>query len=193
MLEKQKLLIRKDIELLREKTLENKNKILTLLVLGLLLISAMAYFRVLIPTIILIAFFAVAVIPNIYKRWVRVNIGVEFMVFATVMVGKDYGAMTGFAFGALTLLVSDVMVRSIGEWSLLNAAAIGTSGIIADVLRSHNIVLAGMAAVLATETIRQFFPIVIGTPREKINSITATLIHLMLNLWLFSKIAPLLS
>ncbi len=171
---------------------QNRHKFLAILASAILLISAMAYFRILIPTIILVSFFAIAVLPNIYKRWIRVNIGIEFMVFATVMVGREYGAPIGFAFGALTLLFSDIMVKSIGEWSLLNAAAIGTGGIIASMMRSSSILIAGMTAVLATEAIRQFFPIIIGSPREKINSIIATSIHIMLNLWLFTKIAPLI-
>ncbi len=143
--------------------------------------------------LVLILLMIAATLPIIYKRWIRMGIGIELMLFSTVIVGINYGPTAGFFFGLTAIAISDFMNKTIGEWSLLNMVGMGIGGVIAGSIGDQTgIFITGLASFIGVELIRQVPPLLIGGQREKLMSIIYTIIHLMFNFWLFSTIAPLL-
>ncbi len=171
---------------------EHKKRIIAGAIAVFSLALALAALGVLSNLLILILLMSIAVLPTIYKRWIRIGIGIELMLFATVIAGLKYGVFTGITFGALAMILSDSVNGLIGEWTLLNAAAMAAGGATAAMFGSGNILLTGLVSFFVVEAIRQIPPIIIGGNREKLLSVFYTAVHLMFNLWLFSAIAPLL-
>ncbi len=171
---------------------KNRNKFIICSVFVFVFAVITALSGILSEILVMILLMILAVLPTIYKRWIRMGIGIELMLFSTVIVGVKYGATAGFLFGFTALLASDFMNRVIGEWSLLNSLAMGIGGVIAGSVGDRTgIFLTGMVSFIGVELIRQIPPLLIGGQREKIMSVVYTIIHLMFNLWLFSTIAPL--
>ena len=171
---------------------EHKKRIISGVIAVIFLAIAMAALGVLSDLLILLFLMLVAVLPTIYKRWIRMGIGIELMLFATVIAGLKYGLITGAVFGALAIIISDLMNGLIGEWTLLNSAAMAVGGVVAALTGNEHILITGMASFIAVEIIRQVPPIIIGGNREKFMSVFYTAVHLGFNLWLFSTIAPLI-
>ncbi|MBI2574526.1 hypothetical protein HYV82_01435 [Candidatus Woesearchaeota archaeon] len=149
----------------------------------------MALFGILLKSIMLLVLMAVAVLPTLYKRWIKVDMGIEFIVFAIVLVGINYGRVTGAIFGAAAMLASDVITKDIGPWTLLNMAAMAAGGIIAGIMGNANLLLTGLVTVVAVDAIRKTPPILLGGGKEKFESLINTPIHLLLNLWLFMMLS----
>ncbi len=154
-----------------------------------LLLALLGYLK---NTIVLIVLLMVAVLPTIYKRWLRVSIGIEFMVFATVIAGFAYGWKTGFVFGAGAMLVSDVVNRTIGEWTPWNMAGVGLCGFIAGYFSSLGLVAVGIIATISSEIFRQLPSFLVSDISIRIKNIAIAAIHVAFNLWLFSTFGSLI-
>ena len=135
---------------------------------------------------------AVAVLPSHYQKYTRVEIGLEFIVFATVLAGIKYGFTAGFFFGMIAKLLSDVMNGLIGEWTPLNAVAMGLGGIVAAAIgQSTHILITGMLALIVVEAVRKI-PVALTAGNEiRTLLIFNTSVHLLFSLWLFGNMSKL--
>ncbi len=180
-------------ETLTKGIIRSKYKILAGLTFAALFAIAILFVGTFQDILLVAGLMALAVIPMIYKRYLRIGIGIEFMLFSTVITGVKYGTVAGFVFGATAMIISDLINALIGEWTLLNALAMGAGGIIAGLLAGKtSILIIGIAAVAAVEIIRQTPPFLLLGPREKFFAAVYALTHLAFNIWLFLTIAPLL-
>ncbi|MBI2134310.1 hypothetical protein HYU11_06560 [Candidatus Woesearchaeota archaeon] len=161
----------------------------SIIIIAAALLAVTGYLK---STIVLIVLFLVAVLPTIYQRWLRASIGIEFMVFSTVIAGFAYGPGTGFVFGAVSLFAKDVMNRTIGEWTMLNMVAMGVAGFIAGYFSSLGLVLVGVLATVVSEILRQIPTFLIGDIQIRIKNIAIASIHVAFNLWLFVTVSPII-
>lgn len=153
----------------------------------------LAVFGVLSQLIFLFGLLFVAVVPGIYQRWFRVALGIEFLLFASVIAGLKFGAVTGFGFAFVAKVLSDVLNRTVGEWTFLNAFAMGCGAVVAALLgEGTNILVVGMAAVVVVELVSKVPFFLVGGVGRGMLSFLYILGHVLFNLWLFSKVAPLL-
>lgn len=56
---------------------------------------------------------------------------VELILASAMPIAKVYGKTAGFLFGALSILVFDLLTGTLGPWSLVTAPAYGVLGLIA--------------------------------------------------------------
>ncbi|MBI3051767.1 hypothetical protein HYY74_04900 [Candidatus Woesearchaeota archaeon] len=141
----------------------------------------------------IVGLFILAVLPTLYKRYIRVSIGAELILFCTVLVGVNFGAAAGAVFGALAVMASDLLNRMVGPWSPFQFLGMAAGGLLAGVLgKSLHIVATGLAVFIVVELIRQGPQLVLGDQREKALSAFYTATHLAFNLWLFMIVAPFL-
>ncbi len=56
---------------------------------------------------------------------------VELILTSQMPVAKAYGALAGFSFGALSVLVFDLLTGTLGPWSLITAPTYGILGLFA--------------------------------------------------------------
>ena len=132
-----------------------------------------------------------AVAPTIYKRWIPIAIGIEFMAFSTILTGIYYGSTAGFLFGATAVILSDIFAATIGEWTFLGAFGMGFGGAVAGLIGHHsNIFITGLVSLISIELIRQIPPYIFGEGEQRMMSVAYTIIHVCFTLWLFSLVSP---
>lgn len=119
----------------------------------------------------------------------RTPIGIEFVMFPTVLSGFAYGPVAGAVMGGLCILIDDIISSKISPYSLTYIPMYMLAGFFASFFSGSNIALAGITAVVAYNTVGAAVWSAMGARPYRTLIFSAT--NITFNIILFTKVAPL--
>ena len=169
-----------------------RHKIISLIIFftAIIFLFVLNQFSVLMKnTIIISSLILLGGISNIYQRYVRVHLGIEFIMLSTIICGYVYGAIVGGVVGFLTFALAMYFEGRFPHTLFVSFILITLVGIFAATLNSHSITFVGIVLTIAYDLI--LVPTYIGLFRARIPSIlTFAITHIIWNYWVFTNIAP---
>ena len=170
----------------------SRHKFLSILIFftSLIVLFVLNQFSVLIKnTLILSSLILLGGISNIYQRYVRVHLGVEFIMLATIVAGYIYGPIVGGVVGFLTFGLAMYFEGRFPHHLFISFILITLVGIFAFSFRNKSITFAGIALTILYDLI--LVPTYITLFRARIPSIMLFAVtHIIWNYWVFTAIAP---
>ena len=171
---------------LRKYLIQKKGIIAVILVVFLLLILFRNLFSeiIVITGLIIIGFCSL-----LYNRFIRVSLGIEFIMLSTVTAGVIYGPIAAFITGGIALFAAEVFNQSFQHSTIVSFFGIAAVSIATPFFSPWlSIPALGMTMAILYNAI--IFPgyILLGSQPWKCILFTAT--DLVFNAWVFIAIAP---
>lgn len=168
----------------------SKFNILFLAVGVILAISIFLLLKDMIKNVFIISFLILlGGVSKIYQRYFKVQIGIEFIMLATVISGYVYGSFVGAIVGFFTFALATYFTGRFSHTLIISFILITLVGIAAPFFRNTSITVAGITLTLIYDII--LIPVYIGWFRGRIPKIMLFAIsHFVWNLWVFTTIAP---
>jgi len=164
-----------------------KSNILLLIVLIALIIFAGSFIR---DVFIVLAFYVLASISLFYNRWIKISLGFEFIMLATVFTGILYGPVVGALVGFFSLTTAELITLRFTGSTIISLIAIAFIGAISHSFANMDIRYAGLLLVFIYDLI--IIPLYILTGSHPLRSFLFMGTHLLWNAWLFFTIGPAL-
>jgi hypothetical protein len=130
-------------------------------------------------------------ISKIYQRYFKVQIGIEFIMLATVVSGYVYGAFVGGIVGLFTFSLATYFSGRFSHHLVISFVLMTLVGIASSFFTNVSVTAAGIILTLIYNLI--LIPIYIGFFSGRFTRIflfSAT--HIFWNLWVFTALAPYL-
>lgn len=128
-------------------------------------------------------------VSKIYQRFFKVQLGIEFIMLATVISGYVYGPFVGAIVGFFTFALATYFSGFFSHTLVISFVMITLVGAIAPLFSNTTIKTAGITLTLIYNII--FIPIYIGWFRGRVTRIFMfSITHILWNIWVFSTIAP---
>ena len=127
-------------------------------------------------------------VSMIYNRFVKLSLGVEFVMLATVLSAITYGPVVGMLVGALTLFLAEFVAWDINYHIFVSIIGIVIVGLVAYFLRGLPLVVLGLGMVVLYNAIIMPLYLMMGSSPVKCAIFTVT--HFLWNAWVFSAVAP---
>jgi hypothetical protein len=128
-------------------------------------------------------------ISKIYQRFFKVQLGIEFIMLATVISGYVYGPFVGAIVGFFTFALATYFSGFFSHTLVISFIMITLVGAAAALFSNTSIKTAGITLTLIYNLL--FIPIYIGWFRGRVTRIFMfSITHILWNVWVFSTIAP---
>lgn len=139
--------------------------------------------------IFLIIFLAITTVVALSMRKLRrTPIGIEFVMFPTVLSSVAYGPAAGAVIGGLSIIIDDIISAKISPYSLTYIPMYMLVGFFASFFYTGNIILTGIIAVLAYNIVGSAIWLAMGARPDR--TLIFNITNIAFNSILFFKIAP---
>ena len=167
----------------------NTRLLLFIFVLGIAILLIIERYQRMFFTIFLIGLGAVSMIYQRYFRWSH-YVGFELCMMATVLTGlaygPHYGAFTGFVSISSALILSGNFKHS----SFISILVLPLIGAIVPFFSSLSLISLGLLMTILYDVI--ILPLYVMLGSRISSSVIFFITHVLLNLWVFSTIAPII-
>ena len=119
----------------------------------------------------------------------RTPIGLEFVMFPTVLSGFAYGPVAGAVMGGLCILIDDIISAKISPYSLTYIPMYMLAGFFASFFSGSSIALIGITTVIAYNAVGAAVWSAMGARPYRTLIFSTT--NIFFNIILFTKVAPL--
>lgn len=132
----------------------------------------------------------VASFSMIYNLFIRISLGFELIMLATVLCSIVYGPVVGMAVGLTSLLFAEIISTKLSYNTFISFIGIIIIGFIASFFLIDNITIWGILMTIIYDLI--IIPGYLLTGSNPFNSFIYVATHIPWNIWIFAKIAPML-
>lgn len=140
-------------------------------------------------TLILSSLILIGGVSNIYQRYIRVHLGIEFIMLSAIIAGYIYGAFIGGVVAFLTFALAMYFEGRFPHTLFASFILITLVGMAAHLFSNKSITFAGITLTILYDLI--LVPVYIAFFRARIPSIMLFAItHIIWNYWVFTTIAP---
>lgn len=136
-----------------------------------------------IPMLTILASFSM-----IYNLFIRVSLGVELVMMATVLCALVYGPVVGIVVGVVSLFFAEVISTKLSYNTFISFIGIAIVGFVASLYSGSNIAMWGIAMTILYDII--IIPIYLLTGSNPTSSFIYVVTHIPWNVWVFLFIAP---
>lgn len=136
-----------------------------------------------IPMLTILASFSM-----IYNLFIRVSLGVELVIMATVLCALVYGPVVGIVVGVVSLFFAEVISTKLSYNTFISFIGIVIVGFVASLYSGSNIAMWGIAMTILYDII--IIPIYLLTGSNPTSSFIYVVTHIPWNVWVFLFIAP---
>ncbi len=139
------------------------------------------------------AFIALAAFSMLYNRWIKVSLGVEFVMLGLVITSIAFGRLPGLVVGMVGLFLAEIISERFTYSTFVSFIGIAVVAVMAPNVfqwMSHSITAAGIILTLIYDAIIIPGYLLLGSDIGRSGFFLVT--HIIFNIWVFSFIAPLL-
>ena len=168
------------------KPLVEKKKALAFLVL--LLVVALVLGRYIKALLFICVLTIVASLSMVYNLVIRLSLGFEFIMLATVLCSVAYGPIVGVAVGLVSLFFAEFISTKLTYNTFVSFIGITIIGFIASFNGGGNITMWGIFMTVLYDLI--IIPGYLITGSHPIKCFIFVVTHIPWNIWVFSVLAP---
>jgi hypothetical protein len=170
--------------------LEKRIAVLLILVGIFLLILFWRYIQM---AVVMGLFIALAAVSMLYNRWVKISIGVEFVLLGLVITTIIYGTVPGIFVGIVGLFLAEILSERFTYSTFVSfigivVVALATNTIYG--LTNNHITMTGILLTLLYNAIIIPGYLLLGSSVGR--SMLFAVTHIIFNIWVFSFLAPLI-
>lgn len=173
------------------KFLVEKRFIILLVLAALVLLF---FFWAYIKTLVVMVFFIIlGAFSMIYNRWIKVSVGVEFVMLGLVVTSAVFGRLPGLIVGLVGLFLAEIIAERFTYSTFVSFIGIAVVGLTAPNVfhwMDDSITSTGIIMTLLYDAIIIPGYLLLGSNLGR--SALFTITHIIFNVWVFSFIAPLL-
>lgn len=164
------------------------------ILLGLAALFLLIFFWNYIRMVLVMGFFiALAAVSMLYNRWIKISVGVEFVMLGLVLTSIAFGTLPGLIVGVVGLFLAEIFSERFTYSTFVSFIGIAVVALISRTIFSwtgSNITATGIILTLIYNAIIIPGYILLGSSIGR--SLLFTLTHIAFNAWVFSFVAPLL-
>ena len=127
-------------------------------------------------------------VSMIYNLWLRISLGIELVMLATVLCAVVYGPVVGVLVGFFTLLFAEIISTMISYNTFISFIGVVIVGVVASTYSGDNITSWGIAMTILYDLI--IIPGYLITGSDPFRSFVYVVTHILWNIWVFSVVAP---
>ncbi len=138
------------------------------------------------------AFIALAAFSMLYNRWIKVSLGVEFVMLGLVITTLAFGRLPGLIVGMAGLFLAEVLSERFTYSTFVSFIGIALVALIAPNIfnQTNSITSTGIILTLIYDAVIAPGYLLLGSNPSRTALFVAT--HIIFNVWVFSFIAPVL-
>jgi hypothetical protein len=171
------------------KIVSDRRKFLALLLLAIFSLFIIIRFKRIFFVSALTAIGAISLIPSKYLRYSH-YIGFELCTMATVLVSLVYGPVFGAFTGFVSLFGGFVLSGYFKPTYFISVLVMPIIGLLVPLFNHLPLLYIGMIMTLIYDAI--ILPLYVLTGSRVLSSVVFFITHILLNLWIFSSVAPFL-
>ncbi len=134
-------------------------------------------------------FIAFGIASMMYNRWVKISLGIEFILLGTVITGLVYGKFPALIVGMVSLFFAEVITDRFTYSTFVSFAGIFAVSMVAPMLDGISVTWAGIWMTVLYDAIIGPGYIIMGSSLWRTLLFVVT--HILFNIWAFVFIAPL--
>lgn len=161
--------------------------------LALAAIVSLFFFWAYVKLLAAMAFFiALGAVSMIYNRWIKISVGVEFVLFGLVITSVAFGRLPGLVVGVVSLFLAEVISERFTYSTFVSFVGVAVVALIAPNVfqwANHSIMAAGIILTIIYDALIIPGYLLLGSDIGRSSFFVVT--HLIFNIWVFSFIAPL--
>ena len=169
--------------------IEKKFIALLALAAAVLLFFFWAYVKLL---VIMAFFIALGAVSMVYNRWIKVSVGVEFVMLGLVITSVVFGRLPGLAVGLVGLFLAEIISERFTYSTFVSFIGIAVIAVIAPNIfhQVNSITAAGIILTVIYDAIIIPGYLLLGSNPGRSAFFVVT--HIIFNIWVFSFIAPMM-
>ena len=140
--------------------------------------------------LLLIVLFVLASVSLIYNRWLKVSLGFEFIMMATILTGVRFGPVAGALMGFFSLFTAELLAGRFTGSTVISLIAIVAVGFLTQFFKGAPIFVTGMALVIIYDAIIAPLYILTGSSPGRTGLFVLT--HIIWNIWVFLVWVPII-
>ncbi len=168
--------------------IEKKLIVVIAIVAAVLLFFFWAYVKLL---AVMAFFIALGAVSMIYNRWVKLSVGVEFVMLGLVITSIAFGRLPGLIVGLAGLFLAEIISERFTYSTFVSFIGIAVVALIAPNIfhQTNNITSAGIILTVIYDAIIIPGYLLLGSNPGRSAFFMVT--HIIFNIWVFSFIAPM--
>lgn len=169
--------------------IEKKLIVVIAIVAAVLLFFFWAYIKLL---VIMAFFIALGAVSMIYNRWIKVSVGVEFVMLGLAITSIAFGRLSGLIVGLVGLFLAEIISERFTYSTFVSFIGIAVVGLTAPNIFSwtgNSITATGIWLTVIYDAVIAPGYLLLGSNAGRTALFVVT--HIIFNIWVFSFIAPL--
>ena len=168
---------------------EKRLIILLALAAAVLLFFFWSYVKVL---VVMAMFIAIGAMSMLYNRWIKVSLGVEFIMLGLVLTTIAFGRLPGLVVGMVGLFLAEVLSERFTYSTFVSFIGIAVVALAAPNIfnQTDSITSTGIIMTVIYDAVIAPGYLMLGSNAGKTALFVVT--HIIFNVWVFSFVAPLL-
>ena len=174
----------------RKMTMKNLLLFIFLLLVFFLLFSLLSLIRYFIIVFIVLISILLGALSTMYQRITVIPLGVDLVVFVTVLNGVAYGSFVGALVGFCSYFLGQVLTARFNHTTFVSLPAITFLGILAGLFSEVSIAPLGFTLTVVFDAI--VIPIYLFLGSDWFKSAVFVVGHIAVNYWLFYHLAGII-
>ncbi len=146
-------------------------------------------FRNFVEMLAVMAFFiALGVASMMYNRWIKISLGIEFIMLGTVITGLVYGKFPALVVGLVSLFFAEVITDRFTYSTFVSFVGIFAVSMVTPMLDGISITWVGIWMTLLYDAVIGPGYIIVGSSVWRTLLFVVT--HILFNIWVFVFAAP---
>lgn len=129
-----------------------------------------------------------ASLSMVYNLFIRISLGFEFVMLATVLCSVVYGPVVGIIVGLVSLFFAEFISTKMAYNTFISFIGIAIIGFVASFSSADNITIWGIVMTVLYDII--ILPLYVITGSNPMRSFIYLFTHVPWNIWVFSVLAP---
>ncbi|MBI2141397.1 hypothetical protein HYU16_03150 [Candidatus Woesearchaeota archaeon] len=137
-------------------------------------------------------FIALAAFSMLYNRWIKVSLGIEFIMLGLVITSVAFGRLSGLVVGMAGLFLAEILSERFTYSTFVSFIGIAVVALAAPNVfnQTNSITATGIIMTVIYDSVIAPGYLMLGSNAGKTALFVVT--HIIFNVWVFSFIAPIL-
>ncbi|MBI2580425.1 hypothetical protein HYV85_01305 [Candidatus Woesearchaeota archaeon] len=142
--------------------------------------------------VVMAMFIAIGAMSMLYNRWIKVSLGVEFIMLGLVLTSIAFGRLPGLAVGMVGLFLAEVLSERFTYSTFVSFIGIAVVALTAQNIfnQTNSITATGIIMTVIYDAVIAPGYLLLGSNAGRTALFVVT--HIIFNVWVFSFIAPIL-
>lgn len=138
--------------------------------------------------VVMILLILLGIFSMYWNKYIKVSIGIELIVFGTVLAGYLYGAWQAAIVGLTSLFIAELITERIQHSTIISFVGLAIISFLAPLFSGSDITFAGIVLTLVYNAIIAPGYIIMGSPAWTTFVFAVT--DILFNAWVFFILAP---